>query len=516
MQNEKILEGFNKRMENTFIYSPVLQLKQGKKYDSYDMVSLGLSVLLFIMESMLYNKNGCTYDDITVFVRDIISSQYNKISYVEAKDITEYLVRDNLLNAGMKHTYNFKNTFTGENNTYNFEFIETFDYNVKGRKVRLQLSLTGLDLLFKTKEFYTEYKISINQLYLSQQIERGIFDGALRTVEELELAVNSEFQRLKHLEDNIKNDVLNVNIDNYYVKQVDKIYEQLEREKKIFTDISNLIITTKNNLNSERLNAKDRDAIYKITKVENKLNDIIDLHDNLFIKKISVDNIYSEAIKKIFIDTFAAKINFETEIINNIVHKNLPLYKLKFAVSPLFKLRCKKIFNPVKLFLEQPIRRYNEYEDETGDSIIIALDNEANAKEKELKKEKFTNLKMYLSIILNELLQNETIMLSELLSNIKTNDENKYYDIINSFDFFSFLINSHQMKRINIVNHIEFSNNTFYSTLDAAMIHILKENSALQDIKSFELIANEKKIKLENNVLVSDYQIKRRFSNELV
>jgi hypothetical protein len=82
-------------------------------------------------------------------------------------------------------------------------------------------------MLFKTKEMYNELQVSITQLYLRQQIQKGVFDGALRSVEELALAVRNEKQKVRELEERIIRDVLQVAREKEIEAQLRRIDEQL-------------------------------------------------------------------------------------------------------------------------------------------------------------------------------------------------------------------------------------------------------------------------------------------------
>ena len=44
--------------------------------------------------------------------------------------------------------------------------------------VIMRLTEKGLDLLFKSREIYHDLHFSVMQLYLDQQIRRGVFDEA--------------------------------------------------------------------------------------------------------------------------------------------------------------------------------------------------------------------------------------------------------------------------------------------------------------------------------------------------
>lgn len=54
----------------------------------------------------------------------------------------------------------------------------------------------GLELVFATKEFFSEFQLSINQLLLRKQLEKGEFAGALRQIDEMHMNVEQLQQRI--------------------------------------------------------------------------------------------------------------------------------------------------------------------------------------------------------------------------------------------------------------------------------------------------------------------------------
>ena len=137
---------------------------------------------------------------------------------------------------GRPHAFTYPDFETGTEKVHKFHLVELEDYDIKDRSVRLRLSTAGVEMLFKTKEMYNELQVSITQLYLRQQIQKGVFDGALRSVEELALAVKNEKQKIFLLQENIIRDVLQVAREKELEKQMERINEQLSR-KKLFSGI---------------------------------------------------------------------------------------------------------------------------------------------------------------------------------------------------------------------------------------------------------------------------------------
>ena len=188
MYLSEIKEGFKERMQNIAVFAPIFELKQKRKFEDYSMLELGIAVMLFILENMLKGEKDCTYRKLAYFLQDVIEEYYDdQLEYEQALELSHYLVRDCLMNQGRPQQFNYLNLETGENEDFKFHLIELQDYEIGDKEVNLKLSTTGLELLFKTKEMYNELQVSISQLYLRQQIEKGVFDGALRSVEELTL-----------------------------------------------------------------------------------------------------------------------------------------------------------------------------------------------------------------------------------------------------------------------------------------------------------------------------------------
>lgn len=125
-----------------------------------------------------------------------------------------YFFMDVLRNNGRPFNYTFDDLEARAESSFKFSLIEMASYQIHGQ-VRFRLSNHGLDLLFKTKEVYKELRLSISQLYLRQQIEKGVFSEALRTVDDMYVQVKEIQAEINGLKQRIVRNVSQVSIAEY-------------------------------------------------------------------------------------------------------------------------------------------------------------------------------------------------------------------------------------------------------------------------------------------------------------
>src|SRR5699024_6659399 len=77
--------------------------------------------------------------------------------------------------AGKKRRFNYFNWETKETDEIEYSILKTNGHDTKTNTQYYTLDEDGLELLFATKEFYSEFQISINQLLLKQQVKKGEF-----------------------------------------------------------------------------------------------------------------------------------------------------------------------------------------------------------------------------------------------------------------------------------------------------------------------------------------------------
>ena len=507
---QEIFEGFEERMRNIVVFFPILELNKKTKYP-YPAAPLGVAVMLFILEDMLRGEKDCTYDKIAFFLQDIIESQFKeKITYELALEMTQYLVREGLMNRGAPHTFTYPDLETGVERTHKFHLVELEEYEIKDKIVRLKLSTDGLELLFKTKEMYNELQVSITQLYLRQQIQKGVFDGALRSVEELFLAVKNEKNKIKKLEEKMIRDVLQVAREQELEKQIDRINEQLNREKKVFVELEELIDHTMGELYSGSITGKEETAINKVMQIKRKLLDVVSEHESLFTDKIRIQKLMNRTIESMILSAFNTKVNFEKEFLLPVVQKNKQIGVLKKIIDPIMPVNRHPFFDPGRIFAEQPLKR--EADEDLLEQELWELEEELirQDEERELRQqiEREQDIESFLLMLLKPLVTRAKIRVSKLLTGLNHSDPEEYLRLINKMNFYPFLIQLHQLGQIPLQSSWEMGA-FFLDDLPRVLVKIVGEHSDIYELGAFEVTAAGGVINLPNGYVMSDFIIAR-------
>ncbi|MDD2497177.1 MAG: hypothetical protein PHY90_03440 [Desulfitobacteriaceae bacterium] len=506
---DDILDGFSERMDNILVYLPIFELNQKIKYP-YHLPSLAIAVMLFILEDMLRATKNCTYESIAYFLQQLISRQYHEELYHEqALELSNFIVREGLMKQGRYHVYTYPDLPTGKEKTHKFHLVELEEYDLKDHSLRLKLSTSGLEMLFKTKELYNELQVSITQLYLRQQIQKGVFDGALRSVEELALAVKNEKQKIRQLQEKIIRDVLQVAREQELERQMERINEQLTREKTVFEELQELIDYTMEEYYAGKLSVQEEQAIDKIAKIRQRLMEVICLHESLFTDKIRVQNLMNHSIETMILTAFNTKVNFETEFLFPVVQKNVSLEILKKVLDPLFSVKRCPFFHPGRIFEPQPLS--NRGEDLVEDQWL-ELEEEQIRQEEEKERarqaEREKRMEKYLLMLLEPLVVQEETTVRAVLECLKEKDPAEYSELINQLDFYPLIIQLHQLGSIPLLASWE-TEALVLDDFPRTLVKITGEHEEIQQLKCFELVALEEIIVLPNSYVMSDFKIRR-------
>ncbi|MCK9222168.1 MAG: hypothetical protein M0Q40_06025 [Limnochordia bacterium] len=512
---EEMFAGFSERMQNIAVFGPLLQLSQKTSYQEYSLPALGLAVMLFVLEDMLRTDKQSTYDNIARLLQELIHRYYHReLSHREALDLTYFLVKEGLMNQGRPHQYEYPDFGTGKSETYKFHLVELADYQVEEKTVLLKLSTAGLELLFKTKEMYNELQISITQLYLRQQIQKGVFDGALRTVEELALAVRTEKERIRQLEERIIQDVLQVAREHELEKQIQRINEQLQREQEVFKELTELIDHTMEQYQQGGLSEREERGVQSMMTVRRRLLDIIYEHESLFKEKLRVHQLMLQSIEAMILTSFTTKVNFDTEFLQPAVGQNASINVLKGIIDPILPIRINSFFHPGRALMPQYLQR--DEEEELTTQEVLELDarrlREEEAKERALQLERLSRLESFLLLLLRPLIHHPEVLVSNILNELAVEDYEKHREITGHMDFYTCLVQLHQLGVVPLYTRNEVDL-LVLDDLPQVLVKLAASNPGIHGIGAFEVIATDRVITLPQGYVMSDFLIRRHGNN---
>lgn len=507
--NQGVLTGFAERARRLALFKPLFNLENKIKYQ-YDLTSLGLSILLFILEDMLRGRHGCTYEAISRFLHGLIESQYDyTMTDDEAAEFARFLV-DALRNSGRPFEFRYPDFEHRGETTVKFHLIAYDDYDLQDRLVRLKLSEEGLQLLFQTRELHQELRISIMQLYLRQQIVKGVFEGALRSVDELRLEVQNLGDQLQAIRERIARDVLAVSQRQEHVHLFERIQDQLRREKRIFVELEGLVRQAHESYQTRHLNEKEERVLNQIAQLQQRLSRVISQHDRLFSDKLEVQQLVGRSLESVIVNAFSTKLNFEREVLEPAAGANIGLSGLKGIIDPVLPIRIQPRFNPWKAFERQALMRELEGEhpaEETWQLEQDALAREAEREQQE-RRERERRYEFFLRLLLEPLLQQPSIRLSKIFTDLARQDQGMYRTLVDTLDFYPFIVQLHQMDVIPLRRRWELG----FQVVDdfpRVIARLCEAEPRLRSLEAFQVQAVPEIIRLENGCAISDFIIRR-------
>ncbi|MGZ4111569.1 MAG: hypothetical protein ACXVP5_03920 [Tumebacillaceae bacterium] len=438
------LQNFHERMKNIAGFWPLLRLRELRKYQDYDLLALGVGVLLLILEHMVVGRVESDHADVARFLRQTVLDAYGtQLSEEESRELASYLLAA-LRNDGRAFEFKFRNLETNEDDKHLFHLIENGNYQVASGQIRFKLSDDGLDLLFKTREMYKELRITISQLLLRQQIEKGVFEDAIRTVQALGLDVRQLREEIERMKMSIKRDVSQFSLPKYEA-MLSAIREQFEKEKQMFDELNNLVRETREKYELRGEEDGNR-TLNQLVEISQRLNQVNNLHNKLLVDKLDLQEMVLEALEEGIVMGFRSKVNFEREFLDMVIREQTPLEQVKNVVEPLLSLNIRKRFNIHKAFATQVVQveekeRVEDKPDLATEEVAATVE-DPKAKVKAIRDERY---KGYLRMIFEPLLTEQTLTLAEILQALPME---KQYDVVNARDFYPFLVQLHQMSPV--------------------------------------------------------------------
>ncbi|KNY26537.1 hypothetical protein [Pseudobacteroides cellulosolvens] len=507
------LKGFRQRMESLAPFIHLSRKLSGfQKYNHIDMVSVGFSVLLFILENMLIGREECSIEDIASFLQNVIKRCYDlNLTQEESKEMAFY-IRDSISGSGGETVeFNYMNLENGTGESIPVKLIDTSYYEIK-KSARYKLTDQGMEMLFKTREIFSEFRINVTQMYLKQQIEKGIFSGALQTVNELNLQVRQLREKLENLLLNIRQNVLGIDFEELKLLFM-KIKEQFESERREFHNIRRILKEQRQaieKINYNDIEEKELKSLEQIKILSERLGVTTSEHDRLFKEKLDIVGEYLKTIELKLRQGVSEYIDFEKSIFDVLMMKNHNLDPLASILSPIFTNTSRnKVFNVFKALDPQRIKSDMEEVKENIDIDVLVEEREKAERQEREKRDK--KVMSYLEAILMEAYSQGE---SKLSSALKRLDDELYRSASFDFDFYSLIVILHQNKEIDfdelqeiltkMVRDTSAYNINIYYLFDK----LFKKRPESKELKRFLLLSSTKKIYFENGNEITDFVIK--------
>ncbi|MFE8700892.1 replicative DNA helicase [Cytobacillus sp. FJAT-54145] len=359
----EITTGFRERMRRLALFDPLYELDRKKLKDQLDqpvdMKGLGLLALLFFFEQKIMRNQRVGTKDLATFIQRLTENQY-AMDVRSCEEIASAIILTFRPTTGKKRSYVYHNWESNQEEELEYSLLKANSFDSKTNTQFYTLDEDGLELVFATKEFYSEFQLSINQLMLRKQLEKGEFSGALRQINEMHIDVESLHERMTKLRHDIQRSIVSEETFERYKQLLEDIHSRLERENEEFSELRQFVKETKERLYEKDYHLKEPQAYSAVLTITNRLEEVHYEHTKLLEKSIELKNHTLKAAQESLYYTGIDAFNFDQDINARMIGTPLPLEAMKGVLHPFLKLHRERTWSPLIIFSEQNIREERE------------------------------------------------------------------------------------------------------------------------------------------------------------
>lgn len=372
-----LTSGYKDRMRRLALMEPLTELERKRMTDEdgaiVDMRGLGMLTLLFFFERRLTREYKTGVSHLTQFLQEMTRGVY-KLKQSTLENMARSLITTFRPSTGKRRQFHFFNWETKQEETIEYSILTDNDFDAKTQTQYYTLDEDGLELLFATKEFYSEFQISINQLLLKQQIKKGEFHGALRQIREMELDVDTLREKMEKMKLELLRSIISEETYERYKNLLEDTHMRFEREDEEFKELTQFIKETRDTLYMKDLRQKEQKSFHLIIKIAKELEAVHYEHTRLLELTTELRMTALATAQESLYYTGIQSFNFDQDIVSTILAKPLHPDKMKGVIHPFLKVEENPIWSPLAVFAEQNI---TEAREENNAQHFMEVDEEA-------------------------------------------------------------------------------------------------------------------------------------------
>lgn len=440
-----ITENYRERIQRLALFDPLYKLENKNSKDSsnnpIDFFGLGLLTLLFFFENMLIRNKKTGVRELAQFLFDMNKGEID-LDYVGFEKAARTIVEVFRPPTGKRNAKTFYNWETRQEESVHYSILKADKADLSTNTQYYILDEQGLELIFATKEYFNEFQLSINQLVLRKQLEKGEFSSALRQIDEMRLDVQNLQDRMIRIKHEVTRNIVSNETYERYKNIIEDVNMRLERENEEFDELQAFVKETKEKIGNELLDDKDRKTYELIVEIDRELDEVhyehrLLLKDSIVLKTTALQSA-QEALYYVGIDSF----NFNQEITSRLFASPLPLSAARRLIEPFLYLERYKAWSPITVFSHQRIESGDKKE-KSKDFLELSEDEERKL-EMSIQAENYKKITELLLIAMKE---NKEFTLKEFVDFIKENGQQRYLEHRVFYDFWIIL---HQKSPITI------------------------------------------------------------------
>lgn len=366
---KEITSGYRERMRRLALFDPLFELDRKREQDQtdkmVDMKGLGLLTLLFFFEQKLMRQYKTGTKELASFLRKLTESQY-RLELEDYERIARMIVQTFRPTTGRKRNYAFFDWEDKQAGMIEYSILKANNFDLKTNTQYYTLDEDGLELVFATKEFYSEFQLSINQLMLRKQLDKGEFKGALRQINEMRIDVESLEERMNKLKHEIQRSIVSEETFERYKQLLDDIYGRLTREDEEFKELRQFVKETRERLYSKDVHKKEQKTYELILTITRELEAVHYHHSRLLEQTFALKNTTLVTAQESLYYTGIQAFNFDQDLVSKIISTPLPLEAMSGILHPLLRVEENQFWSPLTVLAEQNITEERQARVEHG------------------------------------------------------------------------------------------------------------------------------------------------------
>ncbi|WP_100402898.1 replicative DNA helicase [Bacillus sp. FJAT-42315] len=444
LELNELTRGFRERMRRLALFDPLYDLDRKRVQDlegtNIDMKGLGLLSLLFFFENMIMRQSKTGVKQLAIFLQKTTAKTYlvPEEKYIEvARTILETFRPTH----GKKRSYSYFDWEHQEEQRIEYSILKANSFDVKTNTQYYALDEDGLELLFATKEFYNEFQLSINQLILRKQLDKGEFKGALRQINEMRIDVETLQERMVKMKHDIQRSIVSEETFERYKQLLEDIYRRLAREDEEFKELRQFVRETRERLYAQNVHQKEKKTYGYILKINHELEAVHYDHSHLLKQTLTLKNTTLITAQESLYYTGIQAFNFDQDLVSRIVSDAFPLEAMKGVLHPFLKVEENEQWSPLTILAEQNI---TEERKEKLERTFAEVDK--NEEKDGYRRELIIKYKELMSLFLLAYEEEQVRTLSAFIDYLDRNSQSFIYEQRYFYDFWLIL---HQRSPIN-------------------------------------------------------------------
>ena len=351
-----------------------------------DTFGVGLLSVLFFFENMLLRKKRTGVRELASFLQSMTNNQY-ELSEEGWLNLSKVIVDTLRPSSGKRLSRVYYNYETGKEETLEYALLKADEWDPDRKIQYYTLDEQGLELIFATKEYFSEFQISISQLMLRKQLEKGEFVGALRQVDEMRINVHTIRDRMVKIKHEIQRNIISDDTYERYKETIEDINRRLQQEQQEFQELVTFIHETRSHLDHQGSHShKDNEALEMIVRVDNELAHVHYLHASLLKDSIELKTTAIEAAGESLYYAGVTAFNFDQEVARKMTAGPLPIVASKPLAMPFTKTAKFRTWSLLSVFAPQAMERPKGHKgmdflelDDAGDSEDTLIRQQVNS-----------------------------------------------------------------------------------------------------------------------------------------